>query len=79
MYLDVNNNAGSGTRQVAGVLLGAHYENILVLVFVIETTSSLYNSALWIYAEELSIPLLDHVCNLLLCVRIISLEVIALA
>lgn len=78
-YLNVNNNAGGGTRQVARVLLGAHYEDMLILIFVIETANSLYDSGLWIYAEELSIPFLDHVCNLLLCVRIIGLEMIALA
>jgi len=52
---------------------------VLILTLVIETADSFYDSGLRVYAEEFGIPLLDHVCNLLLCVRIIGLEMIALA
>lgn len=77
-YLNVDNHTSCGTRQIARVFLGADYEHVLVLAFVIETADSFYDSGLRVYAKEFSIPLPDRVCNLLLCVRIIGLEMIAL-
>lgn len=78
-YLYVDDNSSGRTRQIARIFHGANYENVLSLPLVVQTANGFYHPGLWIYAEQFGVPLFDHVCNLLLCIRIIGLELNAFA
>lgn len=73
-YLDVDHDSRGGARQIARVLHGADYKDVLVLPLVVQTTGRFYHSRPLVYGEQFGIPLLDHVRDLLLCIRIIGLE-----
>lgn len=73
-YLDVDHDSRGGARQIARVLHGADYKDVLALSLVVQTTGRFYHSCPLVYGEQFGIPLLDHVRDLLLCIRIIGLE-----
>lgn len=52
---------------------------MLVLSLIVETTNGFYYSILRVYGKEFGVSLFDRICDLLLCVRIIGLKLIALA